>query len=147
MPYPKNFRPLYFIPDTEVEYLSKDFFALVKYAIDRAKDFGMEVWLYDEGGFPSGGASGKTLAENPKAVETIICERKITLKANEKYAPGRNSVATFCDKKRVYDGYSADSEVVLTEYYTKLDDVLEPKRFNRVDSTNKSVIDTFINNT
>lgn len=147
LPYPKNFRPLYFIPDTEVEYLSKEFFELVKYAIDKGKQLGMEVWMYDEGGFPSGGASGKTLAENPKAVETIICERKVHLKVDEKYVTSGNAVATFSNKKRVYDGYLADGDTILTEYYTKLDNVLEPKRFNRVDSTNKSVIDTFISNT
>ena len=52
LPYPKNFRPLQFIPDSEFDYLSKEFFELVKYAIDKGKMMGMEVWLYDEGGWP-----------------------------------------------------------------------------------------------
>lgn len=147
LPYPKNFRPNYFIPDTEFEYLSKEFFVLVKYAIVKGKELGMEVWIYDEGGFPSGGASGKTLTENPKAREVVVCERKVTLRQGEKYVPSDDVVATFYNKERIYDRYVADADIDLAEYYTKQADWLAPRHLNSVDSTNKSVIDTFINNT
>ena len=147
LPYPKNFRPLQFIPDTDLDYLSKEFFELVKYAVDKGKAQGMEVWLYDEGGYPSGGAAGKTFAENPKAIETVIGQRDINLMPNDKYAPADDVIATFCDKERVYGGYTNSKDIILTEYYTKLEKEIYPARFNCVDSTNKSVIDTFINNT
>ena len=107
----------------------------------------MEVWLYDEGGYPSGGAAGKTLAENPKAIETVICQRNINLKPNERYVSADDVIATFYNNERVHSGYTQDKDVILTEYYTKLDKEIYPARFNCVDSTNKSVIDTFINNT
>lgn len=147
LPYPKNFRPLFFIPDSEFDYLSKEFFELVKYAVDKGIESGMEVWLYDEGGYPSGGAAGKTFVENPKAIETVICQRNINLKADEKYAPMDDVIATFVDKERICGGYVSDKDIVLTEYYSKIENEIYPARFNCVDSTNKSVIDTFINNT
>lgn len=147
LPYPKNYRMQIFVPDTDFEYLSEDFFTLVKYAVDQGKRLGMEVWIYDEGGFPSGGACGRTLSENPKAIETLLYKRHIELQLNERYSASEDAIAAFCRKERVYDGYLASENVIVAEFYTKKNDAITPKRLNSVDSTNKSVIDTFINNT
>ena len=147
LPYPKNFRLNVLVPDTEYEYLSQEFFALVKYAVEKGKRSGMEVWLYDEGGFPSGGACGKTLSENPNAMETVVCERKIHLNNGEKYVESADAIAAFCQKERIYDGYVAHGGILVTEFYAKSEDSLFPQRLNRVDSTNRGVIDTFIRNT
>lgn len=38
----------------ETEYLSREWMNCVKIAINEAEKLGMEVWLYDENGFPSG---------------------------------------------------------------------------------------------
>lgn len=49
------------------EYLGKEYMAVLSDIILYAKSIGMEFWLYDENGFPSGTASGKVLLENPDA--------------------------------------------------------------------------------
>ena len=38
----------------ETEYLSREWMELVKLAVETAAGLGLEVWLYDENGFPSG---------------------------------------------------------------------------------------------
>jgi hypothetical protein len=47
-------------------YLSDRWLDLCAEAIRYGKELGLKVWLYDEDGFPSGFAGGKTLEPNPK---------------------------------------------------------------------------------
>ena len=49
------------------EYLGEEYMRILSDIILHAKSIGMEFWLYDENGFPSGTASGKVLLENPDA--------------------------------------------------------------------------------
>ncbi len=49
----------------EIPYLSKKFFSLIKLTCVEARRRGMWMWLYDEGGWPSGQAGGQVVAENP----------------------------------------------------------------------------------
>lgn len=147
LPMPENFRPNTMKTSMTPEYLSIEFFECVKYALKKGKDLGMELWLYDEGGWPSGGACGRTYSENPRAVETVLCKREITLNADEKYCISKDAVSAFLGKKRVFDGYKADADLVITEYYTEKASVKSGISPNRIDSTNKDVVDTFINNT
>ena len=44
------------------DYLSDGYFAAFSNVVDRAAELGMNVWLYDEGGWPSGGACGQIAA-------------------------------------------------------------------------------------
>ncbi|MFZ5939557.1 MAG: glycosyl hydrolase [Bacteroidota bacterium] len=50
------------------EYLSDDYFNLVKYTVEKADRLGMKVWLYDENSYPSGFAGGHVPAEMPESV-------------------------------------------------------------------------------
>lgn len=49
----------------EIEYLSDTYFHYVKYAVQKAKEMNMKVFLYDEAMYPSGSCHGKVVAENP----------------------------------------------------------------------------------
>ena len=49
----------------KVAYLSPQWFELVKYTVEKAKELGMHVWLVDEGKYPSGFAGGKFSQERP----------------------------------------------------------------------------------
>ncbi len=40
------------------EYLSDDWFNLYKYAVEKGKELGLEMWIYDENSYPSGFAGG-----------------------------------------------------------------------------------------
>ncbi|MBQ7178329.1 MAG: hypothetical protein IJS08_13015 [Victivallales bacterium] len=63
-PFPKGFRPGSMPSAMEPDYLTPGFFDCIAKVMDYAKSLGMHVWLYDEGGWPSGGACGKIIAED-----------------------------------------------------------------------------------
>ena len=68
LPMPKEFRPDSMV--TELEgYLTPAFFENVKTAVRLARSLGLRVWLYDEGGWPSGNACGRVAAELPQCRE------------------------------------------------------------------------------
>ncbi|MCL5745658.1 MAG: hypothetical protein M1541_17325 [Acidobacteria bacterium] len=54
-------------PGMITPYLSQRWFALYRYAVDRAKKLGMRVWIYDENSYPSGFAGGHVPAEMPES--------------------------------------------------------------------------------
>lgn len=54
-------------PGLITEYLSPEWFALTKYAVERGKQLGLNVWLYDENSYPSGFAGGNVQFQMPKS--------------------------------------------------------------------------------
>ena len=64
------------------QYLeSEDNWESLRYVIKRAQSLGLRVWLYDEHGYPSGGAGGITLRDNPEfEAEALV---KIDVPAEE----------------------------------------------------------------
>ncbi len=52
-------------PGLLTEYLSEDWFHLFDYTVQKGKELGMEVWIYDENSYPSGFAGGHVPAEMP----------------------------------------------------------------------------------
>ncbi len=49
------------------EYLSDEWFEMVKYSVDKGKKLGLQVWLYDENSFPSGFAGGHVARDMPES--------------------------------------------------------------------------------
>ncbi|HPG41194.1 MAG TPA: glycosyl hydrolase [bacterium] len=49
------------------EYLSDEWFDLIQYAVAKAQELGMHVWIYDENSFPSGFAGGHVPAQMPES--------------------------------------------------------------------------------
>ena len=143
LPLPKDFRPETIRTFLEPDYLSDEFMELIKYAHTRAEELGMTTWIYDEGGWPSGGACWHTFFENPEAPMQMLERREIILKAGEKYAPEEYFVALYNGNARLPDDFISDTDVTLSAYYAP------PTTFNgnRADCTNASVTDTFISNT
>ena len=109
LPEPKDFRPDSMPTNLSPDYLSEEFFELCAYAIDKGTSLGMICWIYDEGGWPSGGACGKVVKDHPEyssggnypdllnrdATEYFI---KIT---HQKYASAtRNFTAVFTDEPK-----------------------------------------------
>ena len=143
LPLPKDFRSERLRTFLSPEYLTKEFFDLIDYATHRASDMGIEMWIYDEGGWPSGGACYNTVRENRAAMMKTLDKRRITLHCDNRYVPGENAIALFDNKRRLPDNYIANRTVELTEYYVKH----WVENGNRVDNTSASATDTFINNT
>jgi hypothetical protein len=52
-------------PGLLTEYLSEDWFNLFDYTVQKGKELGMKVWIYDENSYPSGFAGGHVPAEMP----------------------------------------------------------------------------------
>lgn len=64
-PFPKNFRPGIFTSEMSPDYLTAEYMTVVSNVVDHIAELGMNAWLYDEGGWPSGGACG-LVAESDK---------------------------------------------------------------------------------
>lgn len=60
-PMPDHFRPNDFRRRMKIPYLGQAFFDAIKQTVDIASELGLLVWLYDEGGWPSGQACGLVL--------------------------------------------------------------------------------------
>ncbi|MBQ4453028.1 MAG: hypothetical protein II912_11770 [Clostridia bacterium] len=122
LPEPKEFRPATMRTFLEPDYLSDDFFRMVRYAFESALKRGMTLWMYDEGGWPSGSACTRVNAENPDFCRKTIASRFVTVRGE--YRPGPDAVSAFLVSE---DGTAAyvpplrrfDEETQLTEYFAK----------------------------
>ncbi|MDR3193411.1 MAG: hypothetical protein LBT87_10135, partial [Treponema sp.] len=55
-----------------VPYLSGQWFDLCAYAVDIAREEGLEVWLYDEYPYPSGMSGGEVTIRHPEAKQQVL---------------------------------------------------------------------------
>lgn len=65
-PMGESFRLRDFVKGINPGYLTDEYFELVRYAAECARDLGLYLWLYDEGGWPSGSAQGKVVEGHPE---------------------------------------------------------------------------------
>ena len=63
-PFPVEFRPGKFLSDMSPDYLSPGYLDIFAQVVDHMEKLGMSTWLYDEGGWPSGGACGQIARED-----------------------------------------------------------------------------------
>ena len=59
-------------PGLVTEYLSDEWFELCKYAVDKAKELNMKIWLYDENSYPSGFAGGHVISVMPPSFDPVV---------------------------------------------------------------------------
>lgn len=78
-----NFRPMTNPTSMHPEYLSKEFLTLFRQMIEEAQRLGMKAWLYDEGGWPSGGVCGKLVRENPSLGQQSLGREELFPKPGE----------------------------------------------------------------
>ena len=144
LPFPKNYMPGCFASTMEPDYLSDEFMELVKYTVIEGRKLGMEMWIYDEGGWPSGGACGLTHKQHPETIEQVLRPKYKLLKKGEKYSLPENAIAAYDSYTQLPNEFVAEKDMTVWEYY------LENTYWQsncRVDCSNKGVIDTFLNNT
>ena len=142
LPLPIDFRPELTRTYMSPAYLSEQFWALTKYALDKACEMGFTPWLYDEGGWPSGGACGRTLQNYPEGVARLLYTREVTLSAGEGFTPSEGFIALYNGRVRLPADYVAKDDITLTEYY-------EGETFARAftDYTDPRVTEEFLKNT
>lgn len=83
---------------SELSYhLSPAFFQMYRTILQEGKQLGMEAWLTDDAGYPSGAAGGQVLKDHPEyGEEMLIAERHpVALREQVKTPPG--AVAAFKD--------------------------------------------------
>jgi hypothetical protein len=109
-PMPQSFRPADFFGGMTVDYLSKEFFDLVDHATEAMRRRGMILWLYDEGGWPSGTAGGEVVAEDP-SFGIWVLERRgdgfapMQLLDQTNYPDLMNPAATDCFIRKTHEAY------------------------------------------
>ena len=54
-------------PGLITEYLSDNWFKLYQHAVEKGKELGMDIWIYDENSYPSGFAGGHVPDEMPES--------------------------------------------------------------------------------
>lgn len=96
-PMPRDFRPENTGNHLDVDYLSPEYFDRYRLAMEEARRLGMKAWLYDEGGWPSGGATGRVVKSNPAfGGQALITERR-PLAAGETPVTPPGAVASFVE--------------------------------------------------
>ena len=141
LPEPKGFRPDSMPTNLEPDYLTDEFFALSVYAIEKGKSLGMNCWIYDEGGWPSGGACGKVMKDHPEyGRQTLECYER-SFSAGEVYKKSAHDVlAAFINEKEIIEeGYRFLDDSVVTEYVAE-----KETNGNYPDLLNKNATDYFI---
>ena len=144
LPFPKNYMPGCFASTMTPDYLTDEFMELVKYTIVEGRKLGMEMWTYDEGGWPSGGACGLTHTQHPETIEQVLRPKYKLIKKGEKYTLPEKAIAAYDCYTQLPNEFIAERDMTVWEYY------LENTYWQsscRVDCSNKGVIDTFLNNT
>lgn len=141
---PKDFRPMSMPSLLTPDYLTKPYFEEYRYAVESAKRRGMRVWLYDEGGWPSGGACGKVMQDHPEYARRKLDLRKIALKAGETYKAKSDTLAAYIDGQEIADGFTASEDCTVLEYYERVlcfDSIGIP---DIPDVTRKEAVDYFL---
>jgi len=76
-------------PGLITEYLSEEWMELVKYTVEKGKELGMKIWLYDENSYPSGFAGGHVPDQMPESYNQgqglVMKESKILPDTADKY--------------------------------------------------------------
>lgn len=54
-------------PGMITEYMSDEWYSLYRYAVDKGKEMGLDIWIYDENSYPSGFAGGHVPEEMPES--------------------------------------------------------------------------------
>lgn len=62
-----------------VGYLTPEYFRLVRLVVTECARLGLKVVLYDEGGYPSGSAQGRVVAEDPAYAARCLIARQQTI--------------------------------------------------------------------
>ena len=101
-PMPKAFRPAWCSTKMAPDYLTPEFIEVYARVVRRAGELGMHAYLYDEGGWPSGGACGLVAAAD---MDGSFAPREIalgkdggTVVRRRPYAPGYAAYPSVVEK-------------------------------------------------
>jgi len=116
IPEPEAFRPNTMRTFLKPEYLSGEYLELLRAAAEHAREKGMVMWLYDEGGWPSGSACGQVVSGHPELCQRELVQKEIYLGDGETFEGDECTAALFKGANRLDIPYAAEKEDKLTEY-------------------------------
>ena len=117
IPMPMDFRPQGLRARLEPGYLTDAFFRLVRFAAQEARKRDMDFWLYDEGGWPSGGARNLLVSQDTGRMRTVLERRNALLRAGAVYRPADDVIAAFAEGRPIAPGHRAEKDAKIQEYY------------------------------
>lgn len=148
IPEPKTFRPTSMPTMLEPDYLTEPYFEAYAYALKSAFSRGMIAWIYDEGGWPSGGACGRVLLKRPDLARRGLGQRKLCFKAGERYAPSADAASAFLKSGEMIDkGYVFACDTEIHEYFSERTYFKWPGATDYPDLTLAESTDAFIEET
>lgn len=77
LPLPHAFRPENTNNEMSPDYLTPEYQERIRYAAGLAAELGMNWWLYDEGGWPSGQACGKVAENRPGFLQQNLVRERV----------------------------------------------------------------------
>ena len=78
LPEPTGFRPVNMPTRMVPDYLTKDYLDLFHYAAKECQNLNMKIWIFDEGGWPSGSCYGRVVKQNPSLVRQMLNRKLLT---------------------------------------------------------------------
>ncbi len=118
IPEPKEFNQTNIPTRLEPDYLTKAYFEAYAYAARKAEKMGMVLWLYDEGGWPSGGACNRVLYAHPEYAKEKLSAREMVLAEGAVYQKEEKILLAITeDGETVENGYAAKREIKIKEYF------------------------------
>jgi len=72
IPVPSEFRPESMPTNMKPGYLTEDYLRLFSRLVEKMGNLDMRLWLYDDGGWPSGGVCGRIVKENPHLIQKTL---------------------------------------------------------------------------
>ena len=120
IPEPQSFRPTRIPTLMDTAYMTKEYLEQYKFAIDTAREYGMECWLYDEGGWPSGGACGQVMTEYPEYGRRTLSSKRVALKSGVPFKlTDADQFAGFIGDKMLTEGDVFDTDVEIDVYFSE----------------------------
>ncbi len=133
LPEPPSFRPDSMPTFLSPNYLTDEFFSLCVYAFRKAEELGMECWIYDEGGWPSGGACGRVMKDHPEYDRKVLKVLRKKYTAGDVYRKNEGDIiAAFYDNEELIDdGFIFPRDAVIYEYFTEKENGSYPDLLNK----------------
>lgn len=144
LPFTREFRPASIPSTMELSYLGEEYMELYADAMEQARVRGMQMWLYDEAGWPSGGANGLVVKEHPEYARTRPVIRERSFQKGDIYIGSGERTAFINDKIMLQDGYVFTEDARVTEYIRTAEIYDENLRSDFCDISRKEAVDTFI---
>ena len=116
LPQPREFRPN---NGTQLDgYMQEEYLDYYRCMCEYALKKGMNIWLYDEGGWPSGSANGEVVLKDRNLAKRYYMKRDTALAAGESYSKPEDVVVAFDqNNNKIADGYTAKTDETVKEYY------------------------------